>query len=129
MFNTIIVAFLSIIIIITSSCNKHNKLKGTEWLVVRFSIDSSNYLTDLDKKAYLSFDRSTKLHIKFLDSLAFSFVEGAAVDTSIYEVKKDTLFFIQGPRKDTTIILKLTNDSLVDQRLAGVKTYSIRIKN
>jgi len=103
-------------------------LKDTEWLTIKFSIDSSNYLSELDKKTYLAFDTSTKLHVKFLDSLAITFVEGASIDTSVYSTKKDTIYFIQRPRRDTSIILKLSGDSLIEHRLAGVTTYSIRIK-
>lgn len=128
MFKTISTTLLSSIIII-SSCGKYNNLKNTEWLIVGFSVDSSNYLTELDRNAYISFDKSTKLHIKFFDSLALAFVEGASVDTSIYKIRKDTLYFIQGPRRDTSIILKLTSDSLIEQRIAGVKTYCIRIRD
>ena len=128
MFKIIGTALLSITVVV-SSCDKKYNLKGTEWLTVRFSVDSSNYLPEFEKNAYLSFDTSTKLHTKFSDSLIFAFVEGKTVDTSIYKIRKDTLFYIQGSLRDTAIILKLTSDSLIEQRLAGVKTYSIRIKD
>jgi hypothetical protein len=109
-----------------TGCSRQHHLNGSEWLTVKFSIDSSNYLSELDKSVYSNFDTSKKLYIKFTDSLAFAFVEGAPVDTSIYKLNNDTLYFIHDSYKDTSIILKLTKDSLIEQRLAGVKTYSIR---
>jgi hypothetical protein len=112
-----------------SGCDTRYDLKNTEWLTIKFTIDSSNYLTEFDKKIYLSFDTSTKLHIKFLDTLALIFVENRPIDTSIYNINKDTLFFIQGARRDTSIILKLTSDSLIEHRLAGVVTHNARFKN
>src|SRR5258707_8034051 len=112
MFKTII-----IVLFILSSCGTHYDLKNTEWLTVKFSIDSNNRLTDFDKSIYLAFDTSTKLHAKFLDTIALIFVERSKIDTSFYKIKKDTLFFIQGSRRDTSIIMKLTHDSLIEHRL------------
>ena len=65
----------------------------------------------------------------FTDTLVLSFVEGLSIDTSVYKVKDDTLFFVQGSRRDTSLILKLSKDSLIEQRLAGVRTYSIRVND
>lgn len=114
--------------LLLSSCKTHYDLKNTEWLTVKFSIDSTNYLSEFEKKIYSSFNKSTKLHAKFSDTLVLHFVEGSPIDTSIYKIKEDTLYFIQGQLRDTTIILKLTEDSLIIRRLAGVTTYSVRIR-
>ncbi len=127
MFKTASINFL-LFVLISYGCNTKHNLKNTEWLTVKFTIDSVNYLSELDKNAYLDFDTSTKLYAKFLDSLALIYVEGSLVDTSNYVIKNDTLFFIQGNRRDTSIILKLTSDSMIEHRLAGVRTYSIKIK-
>ncbi len=110
------------------SCKAKHNLKNTEWLTVKFTIDSVNYLSELDKNVYLNFDTSTKLYAKFLDTIALIYLEGALVDTSNYTIINDTLFFIQGDLRDTSIILKLTRDSFIHQRLAGAKTYSVRNK-
>jgi hypothetical protein len=126
MYKIAIIALFSILFL--SSCGTKYNLKNTEWLTVKFTIDSSNYLTEFDKKIYLTFDTSVKLRIKFLDTLALTFVEGRLIDTSIYNVKDDTLFFIQDSRRDTSIILKLTNDSLIEQRLAGIVTHNLRFE-
>lgn len=118
---------VSACILFVTSCSSRFDLNNSKWRTVKFSIDSSNYLSELDKSVYLSFDTSTKLYAKFTDTLVLTFVEGATIDTSVYKVKDDTLFFIQGSRRDTSLIIQLSNDSLIEQRLAGVRTYSIRV--
>jgi len=122
------VKLLAVLLFVTA-CDTQHILNGSEWKTAKFSIDRNNYLSDLEKAVYLSFDSSRKLQVKFGDSLAFIFVEGAVVDTSKYKVQSDTLFFTKGSYRDTSIIIKLTKDSLIEQRLAGVKTYSVRIGN
>ena len=117
---------LFLITLFSLGCETKYDLKNTEWLTIRFTIDSVNYVTNADKKVYLGFNPSTKLHMQFLDTLALAFVENRAIDTSVYKVIKDTLFYIQGSRHDTSIILKLTCDSLIEHRLAGVVTHSAR---
>lgn len=118
---------VSACILFVTSCSSRFDLTNSKWRAVKFSVESSNYLSELDKSVYLSFDTSTKLYAKFTDTLVLTFVEGAAIDTSVYKVKNDTLFFIQGSRRDTSLILKISKDSLIEQRLAGVRTYSIRV--
>lgn len=112
-----------------SSCASKYNLTNSKWRAVKFAIDSSNYLSELDRSVYSGFDTSTKLYQEFSDTLVFTFVEGAPVDTSIYRVKDDTLFYIQGSLRDTSLIRKLSKDSLIEQRLGGVKTYSIRVND
>jgi hypothetical protein len=119
---------LLLFILFLFGCDTKYDLKNTEWLTVKFTIDSSNYLTEIDKKIYLSFDTTTKLHIKFFDTLALTFVENGQIDTTIYKINKDTLFYIQGSRRDTSIILRLTSDSLIEHRLAGAVTHNVRFK-
>jgi hypothetical protein len=113
---------------IFKSCIRKYDLRDTKWLTVKFTIDSLNYLTDFEKAAYSTFDTSTKLYSEFYDNRRLTFVEGHGIDTSQYKIARDTLFTIQDTRRDTSIILKLTMDSLIEQRLAGVKAYSIRFQ-
>lgn len=115
--------------LLVAGCNNSHKIKNTEWLTTKFVIDSPNYLSEIEKKVYLNFNSSRRLHVKFSDSLLFAFVERLPVDTSIFKQIKDTLFVIHEEKyRDTSIILKLTKDSLIEQRLAGVKIYSVRYR-
>jgi hypothetical protein len=120
-----IIIFLSLVII---CCGNKHDLRDTKWRVTRFSVDTPNYLKEQDKYVYKNFDPSTKLFSNYTDSLIFTYVEGSVVDTSTYYINSDTLFYIQDFKRDTVIILKLTKDSLIERRLAGATTYSVRIK-
>ena len=105
-------------------------LRNTKWQTQRFEIDSSNYLTDIEKSAYLSFDTSVKLFSDYRDSIVYTYVDGKFPDTSNYTIKEDTLFYIHKETyRDTNIIIKLSSDSLILKSLAGVKTYSLKLKD
>ena len=112
------------------SCTSNQKrLANTKWLTTKFTIDSLNYLNDIEKKVYSDFDPSIKLYLDLSDTLAITYVEGRSIDTSSYQVRDDTLFFIHKINyRDTSIIVKLSKDCLITQRLAGVKTYSVKQK-
>jgi hypothetical protein len=116
--------------ILSAGCKTDYNLEGSKWQTVKFVIDSSNYLTENDKNVYSGFDTTTKLYVKFSDSLMYAYVDGSPIDTSAYKIVSDTLFTIhKGIYRDTSLILNLSKDSLIEQRLAGVKTYSVRVKN
>lgn len=119
---------LLLIIVFSLGCNTKYDLKNTEWQTVRFTIDSTNYLKEFEKKIILDFNSTKKLHTRFFDSLALAFVENGPIDTTIYRINKDTLFYIQGSGRDTSIILKLTNDSLIEHRVAGVVIHNAKFK-
>ena len=110
--------------------SKQNRLTNTRWQTVKFEIDTINYLKDFEKKLYSNFDTSTKLFQLLGDSLAVTYVEGKIPDTCTYKITGDTLFyFYKDVLRDTTIIIKLSSDSLITHRLAGVKTYSVKVSN
>lgn len=118
------IPFLSFLFL--SGCGRHANLENSEWITIKFSVDETR-LSAFERVAYNGVHTPDNLHIEFTDSLALAFVEGAPIDTSIYERRKDTVFYIHGNKRDTSLILKLTTDSLIEQSLSGIRTYSIRL--
>lgn len=110
------------------SCRHEYSLKNIKWRLTKFIVDSSNYLSQFEKNVYTSFDTSTNLVSEFGDSIVLTYVIGRVPDTSNYYLHGDSLFYVQGQRRDTTIIVKLSRDSLVDRRLAGVTAYRRRLE-
>lgn len=105
---------------------KGREIDNTKWRVVKFEIDSVNYITAVEKNVYFNFKDSTNLEAHFQNGLAYFFVDGVCLDTSSYKLNEDTIFYQKGNLKDTNLILKLSRDSLIEKRLARVISHSIR---
>jgi hypothetical protein len=124
--------YIFTLLLISSCSDKQINLTNTKWRVKKFSIDERNYLTPLEVQAYNQFNEfsdSLKLYQDFNGSLVLTYVQGGDIDTSNYLIRNDTLFFIDKiNRRDTDIIIKLSNDSLITHRLAGVTTFLLKQK-
>ena len=120
------VVLLFCLLFVIGCTNNQKILSGTIWRVTGFSIDSINHLSDFEMKFIVKYTDSPKPYLRFTDSILYTQVEGKIADTSNYLYKSDTLFFYNNYTRDTNIIIKLSNDSLITHSLQGIITFAVK---
>lgn len=120
------VVLLFCLLFVIGCTNNQKILSGTKWRVTGFSIDSINHLSDFEMKFIVKYTDSPKPYLRFTDSILYTQVEGKIADTSNYLYKSDTLFFYNNYTRDTNIIIKLSNDSLITHSLQGIITFAVK---
>jgi hypothetical protein len=119
---------LVIAITVTSCTSKEYSLEDTTWDVVSLTLDSTSRLNEREKEGFNLFITTTKIREHFFNDTCYVSINGEVYDTTKYRINKDTLFFETFPF-DTSIIIKLSKDSLITHSLQGINSRSFRIRN
>ena len=107
------------------------KLKNTKWKAIKVTLDSINSLNKNEALGYHILDsllKSSSLHSEFYDGYSVTYFDGKIPDTTSYVIKLDTLFFKQNNLRDTEIILKKTDETLITKSMSGLTVYLKRVK-
>lgn len=102
------------------------KLVGTKWKTVKVTLDSSNALNNSEIVGFKVLDnllKSSSLYSEFKDGYVIMHFDGKVADTTTYVLQNDTLFYIQNALRDTNIILKKTEKTLITKSLRGLTAY------